>query len=106
MAKPKQPKQKVTFTYRADGASKVQIAGDFTGWDQAPIDLEKQRGGVWKKSVSLPPGRYEYRVLVDGQWKDDPECPNRQPNQYGGQNCVCVVMQAAGPPADTASTSA
>ena len=37
------------------------------------------------------PACYEYRLLVDGQWRDDPQCANRQPNQFGGQNCVLVL---------------
>jgi 1,4-alpha-glucan branching enzyme len=90
MAKTKALKQKVTFSYKA-AAEKVQVAGDFTGWEQAPIDLKKSKSGLWTKILSLPPGRYEYRLLVDGEWQDDPECPNRQPNQFGGENCVCVV---------------
>jgi len=88
---PKPKKQKVTFSYTAPDAQAVLLAGDFTGWQQAPITLKKDRKGVWKKTVSLEPGKYEYRLLVDGQWCDDPQCPNRQPNQFGGQNCVCVV---------------
>lgn len=94
MAAPKGSKQKVTFHYEAPGAQSVLLAGDFTGWQEAPVSLKKDKSGVWKKSISLPPGRYEYRLLVDGEWRDDPECPNRQPNQFGGENCVCVVNGA------------
>ena len=91
---PKPKKQKVTFSYNAPEAQTVQVAGDFTGWQQAPLDLKKDKKGLWKKSVSLEPGKYEYRLLVDGQWRDDPQCTNRQPNQFGGQNCVCLVNGA------------
>jgi 1,4-alpha-glucan branching enzyme len=91
MATQKSAKKKVTFSYVAPDAQSVLVAGDFTGWQQAPVSLKKDKSGVWKKTVSLPPGKYEYRLLVDGQWRDDPQCPNRQPNQFGGQNCVCVV---------------
>jgi 1,4-alpha-glucan branching enzyme len=91
MAKQKTVKQKITFSYSAPEAQNVQLAGDFTGWQQAPATLKKDKSGVWKKTVTLPPGRYEYRLLVDGRWQDDPQCPARQPNQFGGQNCVCVV---------------
>ena len=89
MAKP--TKQKVTFSYTNSDAQSVLLAGDFTGWQQAPLELKKSTGDVLKKTVSLPPGRYEYRLLVDGQWQDDPGCAERQPNQFGGSNCVCVV---------------
>ena len=91
MAKPKVAKQKVSFSFRSPSAQTVLLAGDFTGWDQAPVALKKDKAGVWKKTISLPAGRYEYRLLVDGQWRDDPECHERQPNQFGGENCVCTV---------------
>jgi 1,4-alpha-glucan branching enzyme len=84
-------KQKVTFSYFAPDAQSVKVAGDFTGWQEAPLALKKSKAGVWKKTVSLAPGRYAYRLLVDGQWCDDPECPTRQANEFGGLNCVCTV---------------
>ncbi len=95
MAKPKVVKQKISFSYQAPSANAVLLAGDFTGWDQAPAALKKDKSGVWKKTIALPPGRYEYRLLVDGEWRDDPQCPIRQPNQFGGENCVCVVNEPA-----------
>ena len=94
MATQKSSKQKVTFSYTAPEAQAVLLAGDFTGWDQAPLGLKKDKKGVWKKTISLAPGRYEYRLLVDGEWRDDPQCSNRQPNQFGGENCVCIVNSA------------
>ncbi len=94
ITKQKTAKRKVTFSYVAPEAGSVVLAGDFTGWQQAPVSLKKDESGVWKKTVSLPPGKYEYRLLVDGQWQDDPQCPNRQPNQFGGPNCVCIVAEA------------
>lgn len=99
MAKPKTAKQKVTFSYNAPEAKAVLLAGDFTGWQQAPVALTKDKSGRWQKTISLPPGRYEYRLLVDGQWRDDPQCSTRQPNQYGGENCVRVVTEPAPAPA-------
>jgi 1,4-alpha-glucan branching enzyme len=94
MKKTTSTKQKVTFRFTAPQAGTVQIAGDFTGWAEAPLAMKKDRSGTWKATVSLPPGRYEYRLLMDGQWTDDPQCPDRVPNQFGGENCVCVVTSA------------
>ena len=91
MPKEKSAKKKVTFSYVAPEAQTVLLAGDFTSWQEAPVSLKKDKSGVWKKTISLAPGRYAYRLLVDGQWRDDPQCPNRQPNQFGGENCVCIV---------------
>lgn len=95
MAKKQLSKQKVAFTFTAPEAKEVLLVGDFTGWQDAPLGMKKSKNGKWQKAISLPPGRYEYRLLVDGQWRDDPECPHRQPNQFGGENCVCVVEAAA-----------
>ncbi len=91
MPKQKSTKQKTTFSLAAPAAGTVLLAGDFTGWAQAPVTMKKLKGGVWQAVVSLAPGRYEYRFLVDGQWADDPGCNLRQSNQFGGENCVCLV---------------
>ena len=91
MAKQKTIKQRVTFSYIAPEAQTVLVAGYFTGWDQAPVSLKKDKRGLWKKTLTLAPGTYQYRLLVDGQWRDDPQCATRQPNTFGSQNCVCVV---------------
>lgn len=91
MAKQKTAKQKIPFSLTAPTAKTAQLAGDFTGWAQSPVTMKKLKSGVWQAVVSLAPGRYEYRFLVDGQWADDPGCNLRQSNQFGGENCVCLV---------------
>ena len=58
MAKHHIAKQKVTFSYVAPEANDVLLAGDFTGWEQSPVSLKKDKSGVWKGTVSLPPGEY------------------------------------------------
>lgn len=88
-------KQKITFSFNAPTAQTVSVAGDFTNWQQAAVSLKKDKSGRWKKTMSLAPGRYEYRFIVDGEWKDDPTCSLRQPNQLGTENCVCIVEAAA-----------
>ena len=103
MATQKKPKQKVTFEISAPHAQAVCLAGDFTGWQQAPLPLKKGKSGAWKRTVTLPAGRYEYRLLVDGEWRDDPRCSERVPNQYGGENCICVVAEAPVDQADAES---
>ena len=94
MAK-KSNKQKITFSLAAPQAQAVLLAGDFTNWEQSPVALKKLKSGSWKGTVALAPGSYEYRFLVDGQWQDDPTCPNRRGNRFGSQNCVCVVKEPA-----------
>ena len=91
MAKELSEQHKVAFTLFAPDARNVLLAGNFTDWERAPLSLKKQKNGLWKTTLTLTPGAYEYRLLVDGQWCDDPECKNRQANLLGGENCVRVV---------------
>jgi 1,4-alpha-glucan branching enzyme len=84
-------KKKVTFSIVAPDAKIVSLAGSFTNWDEAPVELKKEKNGVWKKTLTLEPGTYEYRILVDGQWQDDPQCDQRVPNPFGTQNCLRMI---------------
>lgn len=83
--------RKQSFAIRAPEAADALLAGDFTHWQQNPIHMKRDKNGVWKTSVSLPPGTYEYRFLVDGHWLDDPECGLRVANPFGSENMVRVV---------------
>lgn len=64
------------------------LVGDFTHWQDEPISMKRQSGGLWKATVELTPGIHHYRFMVDGEWQDDPECTLRVPNPYGSQNSV------------------
>lgn len=50
-----------------------QPYGDFNEWNVNTHPMKKNKRGVWEKAVMLPPGRYEYKFLVDGQWRNDPK---------------------------------
>ena len=80
-----------TFSLAAPDAMSVLLVGDFTHWEEKPVSMTKQPGGVWTAKVNLPPGTHHYRFLVDGQWRDDPECTARVPNPFGGENSVRTV---------------
>ncbi len=45
----------------------------------------------WKATVALPPGRYEYRFVVDGQWISDPNAKESVGNSFGSTNAVVVI---------------
>jgi len=79
------------FSFRSANASSVQLVGDFTQWQERPINLQKDTDGIWKATVILPPGVHQYRFMVDGQWCDDPACNQRSPNPFGGENMMRQV---------------
>jgi 1,4-alpha-glucan branching enzyme len=82
---------KQEFGFRAPAALSVQLVGDFTHWQKSPISLRKDADGLWRTTVQLAPGVYHYRFLVDGQWRDDPECALRVPNPFGGEDMAREV---------------
>ena len=73
------------------GAHDVYIAGSFNEWQPQATPMVSLGNGKWVKELTLPTGRYEYRFVVDGQWRDDARCDVRSPNPFGGENCICEV---------------
>src|SRR5262245_13341827 len=84
-------KQRLTFSFKAPQAHSVLLAGDFTHWMTNPIPLRQQEDGLWRATTSLKPGTYHYRFVVDGEWRDDPQCTARVRNPFGTQNDVVQV---------------
>ena len=41
----------------------------------------------------MPPGRYCYRLVVDGRWRADPYNAHKQLNEYDELNSVLVVPE-------------
>ncbi len=89
--KGKAPTRKVRFEFLAPEARDVWLAGNFNNWDSSANPMEKDEKGIWKTTVSLRPGRYEYRFLKDGNWHNDPACSNSVLNEFGSANCLKVV---------------
>jgi len=86
--------RRCTFTLEAPNAQAVALAGSFNGWATDARPLKRTKDGSWQTILLLPPGRYEYRFFVDGQWWDDPACTERVSNGHGSENCVRHVTAA------------
>ena len=83
--------KEIFFEYYAPHADKVRLAASFNGWDPKGTSLKKDRNGKWKITLRLPPGRYEYRYLVDDAWQNDQRPVECVPNAFGTWNCVVEV---------------
>lgn len=83
--------KKVTFTLEAPQANAVAVAGTFNDWDATRTPLTKGKNAKWQAKLSLPPGRHEYRFVVDGQWISDPTAKESAANPHGSDNSVVVV---------------
>jgi 1,4-alpha-glucan branching enzyme len=87
----KEKSKKVDFSLLAPHAEKVSLAGDFNNWDTKVHRMKKDRKGVWKTSLQLTPGTYQYNFFVDGGWQNDPNCVDRVENPFGTLNCLIKV---------------
>jgi 1,4-alpha-glucan branching enzyme len=84
-------KTRVTLSLEAPAAQEVILCGDFNNWNIKTHPMKKDKSGLWKRSVMLPPGRYEYKFLVDGQWRNDPKNDKTCPNRFGTRNSVLTI---------------
>jgi chromosome partitioning protein len=88
----RQDKGIVIFSALYPRAQTVQIAGDFNGWKPEAAPLEKiGDGGNWQIKLPLNTGTYRYRLVVDGQWQQDPYNEATEVNPFGEFNSVLNV---------------
>ncbi len=69
----------------------VCIAGSFNNWQPGKKMTDKNGDGVYRCQLRLAPGNYQYKLVVDGQWRLDADNPNLAPNEFGSCNNVLVV---------------
>jgi 1,4-alpha-glucan branching enzyme len=83
-------KKRMTFRIAAPEAARVNLVGSFNEWDPGARTMRRDGKGTWKTSMMLEPGTYEFRYLVDGEWRNDVESM-RVSNPFGTENCFRVV---------------
>ena len=100
---PTQTTDGVRFVFYAPSARVVQLMGSWpennwgagqaqTGSFLVGAMTDPTSSGVWQRVEPLPPGRYQYKFLIDRvNWKEDPNNPNRTDDGYGGFNSIIDV---------------
>jgi Glycogen recognition site of AMP-activated protein kinase len=71
-----------------------RYASTFNDWNAEAKQLHPLGDGRWLKETVLPPGTYEYRLVVDGQWIADPRAQETVPNPFGGRNSILKVADS------------
>lgn len=85
--------ENIIFSAIYPRAQTVQIAGDFNNWDPNETSLQRINGtGKWQLVMPLNKGMYRYRLVVDGQWQQDPYNDWIEMNPYGEFNSVLNVQ--------------
>ena len=65
----------VTFRWRDSEARTVSVVGDFNDWKIGADPLERGELGVYKTTIPIEDGGWRYLLVVDGEWRTDPENP-------------------------------
>jgi chromosome partitioning protein len=80
------------FVQPCAGVRSVAVAGSFNGWNPSEGEMTRRPElGIFERRIDTPPGRYEYRLVIDGVWQCDPYNPARLTNGLGGENNLAVV---------------
>jgi 1,4-alpha-glucan branching enzyme len=82
----------VYFVLECNGAEHVYVCGDFNDWHPTSRRMiGSPNAGLWEKRLVPPPGRHEYKFIVDWKWLHDPEARENVSDSYGTINSVVEV---------------
>jgi len=84
--------QGLVFIQPVDEARQISVAGDFNGWNPTVTPMKRDPNlGVWQACIPVPPGRYLYRLVIDGLWVKDPYNTTVETNPFGELNSVIEI---------------
>jgi 1,4-alpha-glucan branching enzyme len=78
----------------ANGASKVNLTGDFNHWNETSDEMNALKDGSFSLAVDLESGReYQFRYLMDGTtWTNDEAADGYIPNGFGDSENFVVTL--------------
>jgi hypothetical protein len=82
---------KTVFTLKAPAAKQVLVCGEFNKWQPEAAPMSRRADGTWETALTLRPGRYQYKFVVDGNWIHDPNAKLNVPNEHYSLNSVIEV---------------
>lgn len=90
---PIKTKEGICFLVKAEGATSVQIAGDFNNWNPEMQNLTqaKEQKGLWYTILPLGQGKHAYRYVIDGNWQEDPSNPEYEESLFGVKHSIVNI---------------
>lgn len=86
--------KKINYTLDFDPQGKhyseVKLTGEMNGWNPKVSDLT-YTDGKWSINLNLSPGKYQYQLVLDGEWVLDPGNPIKVENNIGGVNSLLQI---------------
>jgi chromosome partitioning protein len=80
------------FVAHFPNAQNVSIAGDFNNWTPDRMSADAEAQDTFRSLMALKPGRYRYRLVVDGRWQSDPHNVYAEPNPFGELDSIVEVV--------------
>lgn len=70
----------------------VRIAGDFNSWNPEGYEMVRE-GDMWTRTMTLDCGLYQYQIVADGNYYNNPDFGDTIPNGIGGYNTLLDAFQ-------------
>jgi hypothetical protein len=83
----------IRFVFRAPGAGRVTIVGDFNQWSPTATPMRRAPDGSWVVELPLPAGRHAYAFVVDGVVVADPNALDSADDDFGVPSSVILVSE-------------
>jgi len=88
--------QDVLFVVPAPlGATSVVVVGDFNDWEATALS-DEDGDGIWRITIPLSPGRYEYGFLIDGRWWGEDPRADEYIQSFGEYSSVRYIGRGGG----------
>lgn len=95
-------KVRVTFTMPPlDSVQQLHLVGDFNKWSVVETPMQQDKESNWTATLTLDGGKdYQFRYLANGtDWHNDWAADAYLPNEFGSDNSVVSLKEAAEPAA-------
>jgi 1,4-alpha-glucan branching enzyme len=84
----------VIFSLRRPKVQEVFVSGDFNEWPPVALRMIRRGDdGPLEQRLTLPPGRCQYKFIVDVERLHDPNATGNVANQHGSLKSVVEVRR-------------
>ena len=80
-----------TFSLKASSAKAVYLVGEMSDWKDNVFKMLQEENDNWSLTLYLPQGAWQYKFVVDGQWKHDQSNPKTTDDGFDGLNSVIIL---------------
>lgn len=82
----------VVFVQPASPDALICVAGEHNDWSPTATPMAyNAQTGLHELCLPLAPGRYRYRLVINGRWLADPFNPRTEPNPFGDRDSIIDV---------------